>query len=368
MLIGALLDAGLELDALAAEIDKLKLPGCSIKSEKVSRQHLACTKFDVIDSEEQSYRHLADLNGIVDAADLDEDIRQTAKAIFLRIGGAEARIHDEQLEKVHFHEIGAVDTIVDVVGAVVGLKLLDIEQVYCSHLNVGSGTVTFSHGTYPVPAPATAEILRNVPIYTSDSEGELVTPTGAAIITTIADGFGQMPTMAVSSVGYGAGQRDSERPNALRVYLGEAEICGDDVIRVIETNIDDMNPELFEYVLEELMGAGALDAFITTAAMKKGRPGIVLTVLSEPDAEAAISEIILRETTSIGIRIREESRRKLDREIIEVNTEFGPVKVKVSSLNGEILTRSPEYEDCKRIAREQNVPLKEVYRAAEQAE
>ena len=367
MLIGALLDAGLDLKDLADEIAKLNLPGCSIEAQKVSRQHIACTKFDVIDREEQPYRHLADLTGIVDAAPLDEDVKQTANAIFLKIGEAEARIHDKPLEKVHFHEIGAVDTIVDVVAAVVGLKLLGVEKVFCSRLNVGSGTVEFSHGKYPVPAPATSEILKDVPIYTSDSKGELVTPTGAAIISTVAEAFGEMPAMSISCVGYGAGGREMETPNALRVYLGESETGGTDVIRVIETNIDDMNPEIYEYVLEKLLGAGALDAFLTGVSMKKGRPGALLTVLAEADKEEALCEIILRETTSIGVRIREERRRKLDRELIEIDTEYGPVKVKVSSYQGQVVTRSPEYEDCKRIAQERDVPLKDVYRAAELA-
>jgi uncharacterized protein (TIGR00299 family) protein len=367
MLLGALIDAGLELDALSAELDKLQLSGCSIEAHKVSKQHLACTKFDVIDREEQPLRHLADLTGIVDAAPLDEDVKATANAIFLKIGEAEAKIHDKPLDKVHFHEIGAIDTIVDVVGAVVGLKLLGIERVTCSRLNVGSGTVTFSHGTYPVPAPATAEILKDVPMYTSDSKGELVTPTGAAIISTVAEAFGEMPTMSVDAVGYGAGGRDMETPNALRVYLGESDAGGGDVIRVIETNIDDMNPEIYEYVLEQLMSAGALDAFLTSVSMKKGRPGALLTVLSLPEKEEVLCEIILRETTSIGVRIREERRRKLDRELVEVATEFGPVMVKVSSFRGEVVTRSPEYEDCKRIAHERGVPLKDVYRAAELA-
>ena len=229
--------------------------------------------------------------------------------------------------------------------------------------------MTFSHGTYPVPVPATAEILKEVPVYTSDSGGELVTPTGAAIISTVASKFGDMPKMRVHAVGYGAGARDSEIPNALRVYLGETieTVGGKESIVVIETNIDDMNPQMFIQVQERLLEEGALDVFLTQVIMKKGRPGVKVTVLAREGSEVKLIDLILRETTSIGVRIRQEARRTLEREVISLDTEFGVVRVKVASNDGEVLNRMPEHEDCRRIARERNVSLQIVYRAVEKA-
>lgn len=370
MLIGSLLDAGLDFDALKSELQKLSLPGCNLELKKVSRQHLSCSKFDVLDEDAETYRHLPDLNRVVEVSGLDDDIKDGAKAIFLKIAKAESKIHDIPLEKVHFHEIAAVDTIIDVCGALVGLKLLGIERVYCSTLNVGSGTVSFSHGTYPVPAPATAEILKDVPVYTTDSKGELVTPTGAAIISTVTSRFGNMPEMRVHAVGYGAGTRDTETPNALRVYLGEScepETGSAEVVMVIETNIDDMNPQLYEHVCERLMEAGALDTYLTQVVMKKGRPGVKLTILSRFGEEAKLADVVLRETTSIGVRIRQEKRHTLERKMISVDTDLGSVRVKVSSRDGEVLNRMPEYEDCRKIASSRNIPLQDVYHAVEKA-
>jgi uncharacterized protein (TIGR00299 family) protein len=370
MFIGSLLDAGLDFELLKAELGKIGLPECNLEVRKVSKQHISCTKFDVLDDSDGTYRHLPDLNLVVDESNFGEDVKAKAKAIFLKIAKAESKIHDISLEKVHFHEIAAVDTIIDVVGAIIGLKLLGIERVISSSLNVGSGTVTFSHGTYPVPAPATAEILKDVPVYTSDSRGELVTPTGAAIISSLASQFGDMPEMRVHAVGYGAGARDADTPNALRVYIGETAepVCDTtEGVVVFETNIDDMNPQMYEHVQERLMEEGALDAFLTQIVMKKGRPGVKLTILAKPGTEANLVDIVLRETTSIGVRIRHETRRTLERKFVSVDTELGVVRVKVSSSEGQVLNRMPEYEDCRKIARDRNISLQDVYHAVEKA-
>lgn len=364
MLIGAILDAGVDLEPFRAEMSKLRLNEFELTQKKVMKQHLAATKFEVVDKAQKKYRHPKDLNAIIDNSDFDEDIKSSAKKIFLRIAKAEAKIHNMPVEKVHFHEIGAVDTIVDVVGALVGLRMLGVDKVICSKLNVGTGFVEFSHGRYPAPAPATAEILLGVPVYSNETVGELVTPTGAAIITEIADSFGAMPEMKLSRIGYGAGSKDLEQPNVLRLLLGETGGNSDfdeDIISVLETNIDDMNPQFYETTMSNLLAAGALDVFISNILMKKNRPAHQLTVLCTLENENKIAKIIFQNTSSIGVRIRQEKRKKLKRELNKVQTEFGEITVKISRLNGKILNMTPEYEDCKKIAQSQNIPLKKVY-------
>ncbi len=368
MLIAALLDAGLDLQAFESELRKLNLTHYEINTEKVMKQNIAATKFEVSSQDVKVYRHLKNLYQIVDNSKLDKKITTSAKSIFLKIAEAEAKIHNQPIGKVHFHEIGAVDTIIDVVGALVGIKLLGIEKVYCSKLNVGSGFVKFSHGTFPVPAPATAEILKGVPVYSTDSKGELITPTGAAIITTLSDSFGKMPEMVTESIGYGAGTRELERPNVLRVFVGQP-VQEDDSEHdngfIIETNIDDMNPQFYDHVMDKLMRHGALDVYFTNIMMKKNRPAIKLTVLTSPKNEAKLTNIIFEETTTLGVRIRKDHRKTLQREIKEVETKFGKIKVKVAKLNGKIVNAKPEYDDCQRIAIEYKIPLKQVYREIE---
>ncbi len=356
MILGALLDAGLDFELFQSELTKLNLPNYKLKQQRVSKQNLSATKFDVIDLEKKNYRHLKDLNRIVEKSSFDEKLKTRAKEIFLKIAKAEAKIHNQSIEQVHFHEISAVDTIIDVVGALVGLKLLNIEKIQSSKLNVGSGFVEFSHGKWPVPAPATAEILKGVPVYSTDCKAELVTPTGAAIICTIADAFGDLPEMTTESIGYGAGTQDLEHPNVLRVFIGERitqAAFEQDIVSILETNIDDMNPQFYDHILEELLHNGALDVYLTNVSMKKNRPGIQLTVLTRPEDADKFAQFIFRSTTSIGVRIRQEKRKKLKRTSQEVDTKFGKVKFKISSLNGEVLNRTPEYEDCKRISKEQ---------------
>ncbi|MFQ5824120.1 MAG: nickel pincer cofactor biosynthesis protein LarC [bacterium] len=361
MIIGALLDAGLDFNILRKELNKIHLKNFEIDSEKVVKNNLAATKFKVSSKDEKIYEHLGALNRMVEKSNLEEEIKTNAKKIFLKIAKAEAKIHNQPLEKIHFHEIGVIDTIIDVVGALVGFKLLGIEKIYCSKLNVGSGFVEFSHGKFPVPAPATAEILIGIPIYSTDSDAELVTPTGAAIITTVAKEFGDMPAMKTESIGYGAGTRDLKQPNVLRIFIGYSKASEGEIIYTIETNIDDMNPQIYGYVMEKLLQNGALDVYLTNILMKKNRPAIKLTVLSNTEDKEKLIKIILEETTSLGVRIRQENRTILEREIKAVETPFGKVKVKIAKLNGEIVNTMPEYEDCKRIAKEKNIPLKQVY-------
>ena len=370
MILGALVDAGLDADRLGAALESLPLKGFRLEARAVKRGHLAGTQVEVVDEGGQPLRHLKDLNAIVDGSGLDAKVKESARAIFESIAVAEARVHGTPLEHVHFHEIGAVDTVVDVVGALEGLRLLGVERVVCSPLNVGTGMVEFSHGRWPVPAPATAELLKGKPTYATDSQAELVTPTGAAIVAHVAAAFGPPPLMAVERIGYGAGSRELAVPNMLRVTIGraaDADGLDRDVVAVLETNIDDMNPQLYQWVMERLLDAGALDVSVTPTGMKKGRPGALLTVLAECGREAALAETMLIETTSLGVRTRFETRYKLSRSIETVETEFGPLRVKAAIRDGRVLRRTPEYDDCRRIAEERGLPLIEVYRRVEGA-
>lgn len=361
MLVGALIDAGLDFKELESEINKLGLEAVEIQAEKIVKQNIASTKFTVKHQEQKHHRHLKDLYAMVDNTSIDEDIKEKAKEIFLKIARAEAKIHNMSLEKVHFHEIGAVDTIVDVVAAIIGFQKLGIDKVFCSGLNVGSGFVTFSHGKFPVPAPATAEILKGVPVYSTDSKGELVTPTGAAIITSLAEGFGDMPSINTDTIGYGAGSKDFEHPNVLRVYLGQ--MAGKQVgnlVDVIETNIDDMNPQWYDHIIDRLYGEGALEVFLTNIQMKKNRPGIKLTILADSACQDRLLKIIFNETTSIGVRIRRESRKILERGSRVFNTPFGEVTVKISMYDGEPVNKKVEYDDLKRLAVANGLPVKRI--------
>lgn len=363
MTLGALVDAGLPIDVLRAELAKLDLPGYSLKAEQVRRSGLAATKVNVVlDSKEQPARHLADIERIIQASALAAEVKQKSTAVFQRLAGAEAKVHGTTPDTVHFHEVGAVDAVVDIVGSVIGLEHLGITEIIASPVNVGSGTVHTSHGRLPVPAPATAELLTGIPLYSSSVTLELTTPTGAAILTTLASSFGPLPKMTVSRIAHGAGGKDLPgQPNVLRLFLGDYAVPDDeDSSIVIETNIDDMNPQVYEHLIERLMQAGAHDAFLTPIIMKKGRPGILLSVLTGHAGSDALVEVIFRETTSIGVRIQEVGRRKLDREVRDVQTQYGTVRVKVSTRNGAVMTATPEYDDCKRLAEQQQVPLKTV--------
>ncbi|MFH1126664.1 MAG: nickel pincer cofactor biosynthesis protein LarC [archaeon] len=362
MILGALVDLGVDVDYLKGELMKLDVGGYEISWEKVEKAHVFGTKVDVAVREKHAHRGLSDVNKLIDESRLDADVKVSAKKIFLRLAEAEGRVHNIDADKVHFHEVGAIDSIIDIVGAVVGIRKLGIGRIYCSSLNVGSGSVKCAHGVMPVPAPATAELIKGVPVYSSGVVGELVTPTGAAVITTLADCFGGMPKMRVDKVGYGAGDADFLHPNMLRVFLGEADGGYDaDVTDVIETNIDDMSPEYYGHVTERLMTSGALDVFLTNIMMKNNRPAIRLSVISMPESTERLVDIIFSETTTFGVRIYETRRRKLSVEKKDVKTKYGAVSVKVGRANGVVKVVSPEYRDCKKVADEYGVPLRDVY-------
>ncbi|MBI3026695.1 nickel pincer cofactor biosynthesis protein LarC [Candidatus Woesearchaeota archaeon] len=363
MFIGALIDLGLDVNFLKKELGKLNLKGYNIESKKILKNGISATKFDVVENPKNYHEelNLKEINKIIGNSKFDNETKNTIKKIFLKIAVAEAKIHNKPIEKVHFHEIGAMDTIIDVAGAVLGLKKLGIGKIYCSKLNTGTGFVEFSHGRFPVPAPATAEILRGVPIYHNNVEAELVTPTGAAIIKALAEKFCEMPAMKVEKIGYGAGTKDLEQPNVLRVFLGKNDKTENETTNIIETNIDNMNPEIYPYVIDKLMENGALDAYLTNIIMKKGRPAVKLTVLSEIKDTDKLCNIIFDETTTLGIRIFRAERKILQREIKTIKTRYGDVRLKISKLNNEIKNIMPEYGDCVKIAKKHKIPLKKVY-------
>lgn len=370
MTLGALADAGVSIDTLRSELAELGLSGYELKSEKVVRAGIAATKVSVVvDRKDQPVRFLNDILAVIDGSSLSPDVRRKSAAVFRRLAEAEAKVHAVTPDKVHFHEVGAVDAIVDVVGAVIGLELLGITRITASAVNVGSGTVTTSHGTFPVPAPATAELLAGVPMYQSSTRFELATPTGAAIISTLSSFFGPLPAMKTERIAYGAGDNDFPgRPNVLRIMIGEPVTAyEEDSSILIESNIDDMSPQIYEHLIGKLMGAGAHDAYLTPIIMKKGRPAILLSVLTDRATSDALLDMIFRETTSIGVRIHEVGRRKLGRELREVDTPHGTVRVKVSTRGGEILTVTPEYEDCRLLAERNRVPLKQIQEEAKAA-
>jgi len=329
------------------------------------RRGIQATDVQVKIKHEHHHRHLSDITRIIEESALAESVKQKATSIFRVLAEAEARVHGTTAESVHFHEVGAVDAIVDIVGACVGLHLLGVERVVVSPLPMGHGWVECQHGRIPLPAPATVEILKGAPVYSANVEGELVTPTGAAIVKTLAHSFGHMPQMRVQNTGYGAGNTEFPFPNLLRVFVGETDSSVPfHKVSIVETNIDDMNPEFYNSAMEKLFLAGALDVFTTPICMKKNRPGALLTVICPEEKADAVSEVVLRETTSFGVRVTSGERRCLDRRWVDVKTEFGTVKVKAGSLRGEDLTISPEYEDCKKAAEIAGVPVRRVYEEA----
>jgi uncharacterized protein (TIGR00299 family) protein len=370
MVLGALVDAGADLGQIEQELRKLKLDGWKISAQKVQRRALFATHVKVEASEHHHHRGLSVILRMIDEAKLAPRAAERAKKIFTRLGEAEARVHQVPVEKVHFHEVGAVDSIIDIVGAAVGFELLGIDEFACSALDVGAGQVKTAHGLLPVPAPATADLLRGAPAYSSGILRELVTPTGAAIATTLSTRYAEMPRMTLRTVGYGAGTADlAEKPNVLRLLLGENAVSEageywDAPVTVIETNVDDMSPQIYGYFAERALAAGALDVFSTPAQMKKNRPGLLVTVLCDAEKVSSLIDLLFRETTTIGVRTYEVRRKTLERELVPVETAFGSVHMKLSRMNGSLLNATPEYEDCQRIAAERNVPLKEVIAAA----
>ncbi len=363
MIMASLLDAGVPLEALPAELGKLPLTGWELVTREVRKGAFRATKVDVnIDPHaHHHHRTLGDILAILEASTLRDTVKDKARRIFTRLADAEARAHGTTRDEVHFHDVGAVDAIVDVTGGVIALELIGAQAVHVSALPIGGGFVEGAHGRIPIPGPGTAELLRGFPIVDTGVKAELVTPTGAAILTTLASGAGTMPTMTVTSVGYGAGTRDLEVPNVLRCFVGEtSDTPGQETIVQIETTIDDMSPQLYEPVIERLFEAGALDVFLTPVIMKRSRPGVVLTVLCTPDLAGLLARVLFEETSTIGVRWSEWRRARLEREMVTLPTAYGALPFKVSRLGGRIVTVTPEFADVTRIARDKSLPAREV--------
>lgn len=370
MILGALVDAGLPVETLRAELACLELAGYTIDREPVTRGGIAATRVRVVlTRQEQPARRLSDVTGIIGRSALPEPVRRTSIGIFERLARAEARVHGITPEAVHFHEVGAVDAIVDIVGSVIGLRHLGVTEVAASPVVLGSGTVETAHGSLPVPAPATVELLTGIPTRGSAVPFELTTPTGAAILSSLCTSFGPLPLMKIRASAHGAGGREiAGQANVLRLLLGDREArYEEDASVMIETNIDDMNPQLYDHLIGKLMAGGAQDAYLTPIIMKKGRPAVLLSTLTDRLNADRLIDVIFRESTSIGVRIREVDRRKLTREIRSVETPYGVVRIKVSTGGGDVLTVTPEYEDCRELADKVRVPLKEIIEAAKSA-
>lgn len=368
MTLGALVDAGVDPEAIREAVARLELP-VELAFETVRRGGFRATHAKVIAQPEHAHRHLHHIEAIIDKAALPVAQADLAKRIFLKLGEAEARVHGTDLKKVHFHEVGAVDSIVDIVGAAVGLDLLKVDRIEASAVPPGRGSVNGAHGRMPLPAPATAELLKGIPMAESTADMEQTTPTGAAILATVAEAFGPLPAMTVRAIGMGAGTKELKgQANALRLFVGEAATpAGSDRIWVLETNLDDLPGEVVGYATSRLLQDGALDAFVTPVLMKKNRPGVVVTVLCDESAIPAMEEILFRETTTMGVRRYAVSRHKLNRKAATVDTAFGAIQGKLGWLDGRPPTFSPEYDACARVASERGVPLREVYQAAHEA-
>lgn len=369
MILGALIDTGLPVGELRKELKKLDLGGYRIEAKTVSRGGLRGKQFKVEAAKNkgrEKERTLGQILGLIEKSRLPARVKGRSERVFKKLGMAEAKVHGQEQETIHFHEVGAIDSLVDVVGSLIGLEMLRVDKVYSSPLPLGRGWVNCRGGRLPVPAPATVELLKGIPTLPSGEEKELVTPTGAAIIAALAENFGNPPSMRIEAIGYGAGSRDlSTRPNLLRVLIGQSPgEYEQDEITVIETNIDDMNPQVYGYLQERLFEEGALDVFLTPVQMKKGRPGTLITVLAEFSRVDALTTIIFQETPSLGVRTHRAKRRKLSREVKEVKTKYGKVKVKIAKISEKIKSVSPEYEDCHKIARREGVPFQEVYEEA----
>ena len=366
MILGSLIDAGLSARLLREELKKLRLPTIHLKVKKVLKAGLSATQVIVEGkSEKKSHRNLKEILGIVERSRVEAKVKEKSKEIFKRIASVEANIHQTQMEEVHFHELGGLDSIVDIVGSVWGIQQLGIEKIHISKVNVGGGFVKCEHGILPVPAPATLSLMVGKPIYSSGVERELLTPTGAAILTTLGSEFGSMPLMKVERIGYGAGRDNLPHPNLLRLIIGTSESnLPKERVTVVETNIDDMNPQFYDYVIEKLLAMGVLEIFITPILMKKNRPGHLLTIICPSEKLPCVTKFLLRETTTLGLRWHEEEREKSDREILSKETKYGKIRFKLAKWEGKIVNLSPEYEDCKRLALENRVPLKDVFEEA----
>jgi uncharacterized protein (TIGR00299 family) protein len=366
MTVGALIDLGVPLDYLQAELDRLALlPGSyELTVSRTERLHMPARKFDVAVHDHHTHRHYSDIDAMIAGSGLSDAVRDTARRIFRRLAEAEATVHGVPVADVHFHEVGAVDSIVDVVGTAICLEYLGVEAVYSGALPLGSGFVQTAHGRLPVPAPATAELLKGLPVHGECGPGERVTPTGAAIVAALAVGFGEQPSMQLEKIGCGAGGKDfPDCPNILRAFLGSSIENTDraDEVIVVEANIDDTTAEVLGYAMERLLEEGALDVFFTPIQMKKNRPGVMMSFLCRQEQLDRLSQLLLNETSTIGLRYYRAERISLRRSIVELQTEYGTVRFKqVFDKEGKLLRAAPEYEDCRRIARDRNIPCREV--------
>ena len=365
MILGALIDLGVDIKDIRKALKKIDLNGYKIQAKKIKRNGLACTQITVAiekSTHQHPHRSFTGIRKLIENSGLPSKVKNNSIEIFKRIAKVEAKIHNTTIEKIHFHEVGGIDSIVDIVGGVWAIESLKLDKIYSSALNVGEGFVDCAHGRLPVPAPATLKLLKGIPIFSTGIKTELTTPTGAAMIGFYVDKFQSMPSMTVTEDGYGAGSRIIPSiPNLLRVMVGEMPANEPDSLVMIETNIDDMNPELFDAVMESLFKAGALDVYFSSVIMKKNRPATKVSVLAEKQEREILSKILLRETTSFGVRFHDVGRLTLDREIQKLKSSYGVIKIKIGSLDGETIQAVPEFEDCRNAARKKKIPVKKVY-------
>lgn len=370
MVLGALIDLGLDRELLFDRIKGLGLAGYEIEIEKVDRSGISSTHLNVVIPVEKKHRHLHHIVDIIENSNLSEGVKARSVAIFDRLAAAEARVHGIDVKNVHFHEVGAMDAIIDVVGACIAFEMLGIENFACSKIHVGSGFVDMEHGRFPVPPPAVAELLVGKPIYSTDIAGELITPTGAAIISTVCDSYGVIPEMAVERMGYGAGSRIYDGfPNVLRIMIGET--IADKIeqpqdrerLVILESNIDDLSPQIIGHVMDRAFELGASDCWFTPIQMKKNRPATLISILCRQELRSVLTDLLFKETSTLGIRFRDVDREALDRELVDVQTAYGQVKVKIGRHNGVIVNVMPEYDDVVRVAKENGVSLRAVHNA-----
>lgn len=368
MFLGALFDLGVPIQTLSGSLTSMNLPNYRLTSEKIVKNSICGTKARVLLlQKEHHHRHLSNIIEIINDSSLPMGVKKTSIRVFENLASAEAKIHGVPVDKIRFHEVGAVDSIIDIVGVVTSLDILGVEQVLCSPLPLGTGFVECAHGTLPLPTPATMELLKGIPVKTIDIVGETVTPTGAALVKTLVSAFGPIPAIQIQATGYGAGDADRVIPNLLRAVLGETSDSlselDHDALNVVEANIDDMNPEFYEYILPQMFSAGAVDVFLTPVIMKKGRPAQIITCLVPEDKLNFVVNTLFSETTTLGIRTYPCQRYKLTRETISVDTAFGPVSVKIGRhpMTGQVLNIAPEWKDCRTVAEQNKIPVKTVY-------
>jgi len=369
MTLAALIDSGIDPDVIRAGIASLGLEGVELKTETVVKGGFRATYVKVVHPEQHAHRHLSDIEAILERADgVTDSQKAIAREIFLAVAQAEAKVHGSTIDKVHFHEVGAIDSIVDIVGAAIGFDLLGVDQILCSHIPTGHGKVRIDHGVCAIPTPGTAELLRGIPLADVPVEAELTTPTGAAIVKALVDRFSpSLPAMSIESIGYGAGTKDfPQRANLLRLFVGTAQASPDfDQVYLLETNIDDASPEVIGYTKQMLLENGALDVYTTSIQMKKDRPGVILSVICRPDQRDTIETIVFHETGTFGIRRSLIERSKRLRESVTIDSDWGPIEGKLGWREGEPAVFTPEFESCAKIAQEQGMPLREVYRTIE---